>query len=110
MAREHATEDEYAAVGRAEKAKKLECSVSDEEGLQLQRGRNLFQAIALLIFAGIGAVVGYFLTDDRPDIAALVGGVVGAVVGSFLSGFVLMLKPSTACVKRPLRPVTSGIT
>lgn len=61
-----------------------------KEGLRLHGGRNLFQAVALLAFAAVGAITGYSLTDDRPDLAALVGGVLGAILGTFLSGFVLM--------------------
>lgn len=68
--------------------------VPEQEGLQLHRNRNLFQLASLLIFAAIGATIGWFLTDDRPDIAALVGGVLGMIAGTFLSGFVLMLMPA----------------
>lgn len=70
--------------------------VSEQEGLQLHRGRNLFQLAALLILAAIGAIVGWFLSEDRPDLAALVGGVLGMIVGTFLSGFLLMFLPPAA--------------
>jgi hypothetical protein len=67
--------------------------LSAKEGNQFQLGRNLFQAGAVLLFAAVGAIVGYFATNDRPDMAALFGGVLGMTVGTFLSGFVLMLRP-----------------
>lgn len=68
--------------------------VPEREGLQLHRSRNLFQLVSLLSVAAIGATIGWFLTDDRPDIAALVGGVLGMILGTFLSGFILMLMPA----------------
>jgi len=65
-------------------------AVHEVEGLQLHAGRNLFQLAALVCFACIGAAAGWFLIDDRPDIAALVGAVLGAIAGTFLSGLILM--------------------
>jgi hypothetical protein len=71
-------------------------AVSGAEGLQLHANRNLFQLTALIVVASIGAVIGWSMTDDRPDLAALVGGILGMIVGTFLSGFVLMLIPPPA--------------
>ena len=65
--------------------------VFEQEGLQLHYGRNLFQLIALLLFAVIGATIGWFQTEDWPAIAALIGGVLGMITGTFLSGLILML-------------------
>ncbi len=55
--------------------------------------RNLVQALAVLVFIAVGAVIGSLLVDDRPDLAALVGAVIGMVLGTFGSGFILMLLP-----------------
>ncbi|MCA9193335.1 MAG: hypothetical protein KDB03_16300 [Planctomycetales bacterium] len=68
--------------------------VPKSEGLQLHLNHNLFQLVSLLIVASTGATIGWCVTDDRPDIALLVGGVLGAIVGTFLSGIYLMLMPS----------------
>ena len=75
--------------------------VPEEEGVQLHPRRNLFQLASLLVFAAIGATIGWFLTDNRPDLAALVGGVLGMIVGTFLSGFVLMLMPAPTITITP---------
>jgi len=75
------------------KADSTRYALPDAEGLQLHAKRNLFQLTALVVVASVGAVIGWSMTDNRPDLAALVGGVVGMVVGTFLSGFVLLLVP-----------------
>jgi hypothetical protein len=68
---------------------------ADREGLQLGLGQNLFQLASLVVCAAIGATTGWFMTDDRPDLAALAGSVLGMMAGTFLSGFALMLIPSS---------------
>lgn len=65
----------------------------DREGLQFGRAQNLFQLASLVVCAAVGAMTGWFMTDDRPDLAALAGGVLGVMAGTFLSGFALMLIP-----------------
>jgi hypothetical protein len=83
------------SLGLTEKLHALPHSIdSDPEGLQLHAGRNFFQLFSLLFFAVAGAVMGWFATDDRPDIAALIGGILGMIVGTFLSGFILMRVPA----------------
>ncbi|PHS14836.1 MAG: hypothetical protein COA78_05490 [Blastopirellula sp.] len=64
--------------------------ISEREGLQLDRKRNYFQLSAVILLAVIGATIGWFLADERPDIVALIGGVVGVVLGTFVSGLVIM--------------------
>lgn len=56
--------------------------------------QNLVQAMVVLLFMVVGAGVGYFTVDDRPDLAAIAGAVVGMSLGTFLSGSILMLWPS----------------
>jgi len=63
------------------------------EGLDLGLRVNLFQAVAILACSGVGACLGYQLTDDASWLAALAGGVIGMVLGAFASGFVLMFRP-----------------
>ncbi len=46
---------------------------ADREGLQLGLGQNLFQLASLVVCAAIGATTGWFMTDDRPDLAAWLG-------------------------------------
>ena len=67
--------------------------VADGEWIQLHSRRNLVQLAAVLVFIAIGAIIGYFLTDDRPALTAMAGGITGMIVGTFASGFVLMLLP-----------------
>ncbi len=55
--------------------------------------RNLAQALTVLLFMGVGAEIGFFVVNDRPDLAALVGAILGMIAGTFLSGFVIMLLP-----------------
>ncbi len=59
----------------------------------LGRKSNLFQASIALMGSVVGAVVGFGLTNDRPGLAALVGGTVGFVLAVFVAGFVLMCLP-----------------
>lgn len=75
------------------KADTTRYEISDAEGLQRHPTRNLFQLAALLIVAAVGAVIGWSMTDDRPEIAACVGGVIRMVIGTLVSGFVLLLFP-----------------
>jgi hypothetical protein len=63
------------------------------EGLDLGLRANLFQAVAILACSGVGACIGYQLTDDAPWLAASAGGLLGMVLGAFASGFVLMFRP-----------------
>jgi len=66
----------------AAKAANTRYVTSSAEGLQLHARRNLFQLTVLVVVASVGAVIGCSMTDDRPDLAALVGGVVGMVAGT----------------------------
>jgi len=68
--------------------------VSDREGLQRDSKRSLAQLAAIIVFSAAGAVIGSFMTNNRPDLAALAGGILGMIVGTFVSGFVLMLLPT----------------
>ncbi len=68
--------------------------VEEREGLQLHSKRNVLQLGAVLASVAVGAIIGYFLTDERPDLAALAGGVVGMLFGAFVSGFILMHLPT----------------
>jgi hypothetical protein len=65
--------------------------VSEREGLQLDRRRNLLQLASGTLLAVIGVFIGFYTTDDRYDLAALIGGTIGLVLGVFVSGFVLMV-------------------
>lgn len=67
--------------------------VSETEGLQLHRRRNFFQLLWLIVFSGVGAMIGHSMTNNRPDLAAILGGLVGAVFGTFVSGLCLMFVP-----------------
>jgi hypothetical protein len=68
----------------------LEPVTIDRDGLDLDRGRNVVQAVMAATAATVGAVIGYRLTDDEPWLAALAGAVAGICVGTFVSGLVLM--------------------
>ena len=59
-------------------------------GLNLRWRDNLFQAIAILVFAGIGAAVGAVMVDERIG-GGILGGFAGTVVGFFASGLFLMI-------------------
>lgn len=59
----------------------------------LGRKANLFQASIALMGSVVGAVVGFGVTNDRPGLAALAGGVVGLILAVFVAGFVLMCLP-----------------
>jgi hypothetical protein len=65
--------------------------LSEREGLQLDRRRNLFQLASGTLLAVIGAFIGFYTTDDRSDLAALIGGTTGMVSGVFISGLALMV-------------------
>lgn len=83
----------YFPTRRASTADGTRYAVSDAEGLQLHAKRNLFQLTALVFVASVGALIGWSMTDNRQDLAALVGGLLGMVVGTLLSGFILLLVP-----------------
>lgn len=74
---------------------------ADREGLQLGRAQNLFQLASLVGCAAVGAMTGWSMTNDRPDLAALAGSVLGVMAGTFLSGFALMLIPSSTTSVSP---------
>ena len=38
--------------------------------------------VSLLVFMVIGAGIGFFMVDDRPDLAALIGAVAGMILGT----------------------------
>jgi len=59
----------------------------------LSRRSNLFQASMALTGSAVGGLVGFGLTDDRPELAALAGGAVGLILATFISGLVLMCLP-----------------
>jgi len=60
------------------------------EGLDLDRGRNLLQFIAGVLVAACGSVIGYNLPYEARGLAAGCGAIAGFIVGVFLGGVVLM--------------------
>ena len=92
----------------ASKSTRSTSAGSDGEGLQLHFARNLIQFAAVFVFAAVGSVIGWFLTDDRPDLAALAGGAVGMIVATFISGFVLMFFPPPGAAEDPNSSAKSG--
>ncbi len=73
--------------------------------VDLRPGANLFQALLILVFSVVGAIVGFqaFHSLKGPPgfeamgkwIAAAGGGVLGMLVGTLVSGFILMFLPQT---------------
>jgi hypothetical protein len=60
-------------------------------GANLRLRDNLFQGVAVLVFALIGVGVGYFLMPDNRLTGALLGLVGGLIVGVLASGTFLMI-------------------
>ena len=80
-----------------------DCSGAREEYTYVEHGdgaldsslrRNVAQALTVVAFMIVGAGIGFFMVDDRPEFAALGCAVLGMIAGTFLSGFVLMLLPT----------------
>jgi hypothetical protein len=59
-------------------------------GPNLRLKDNAIQALAILLFAGAGAVVGWLLgPDDSPAAGILLGTIAGLVAGLLISGLAL---------------------
>jgi uncharacterized membrane protein YeaQ/YmgE (transglycosylase-associated protein family) len=59
-------------------------------GPNLRWRDNLYQLLAIIVCAGIGAAIGYFLTQDR-IFGGMIGLIAGLMVGLIGSGTFLMI-------------------